>query len=79
MKVPKIEELIVLIRQVAEISETVEVSLNSTIQDLGIDSIHMMLIVSEIDTQFNVVLELDQLYNSKTILDLHSMILSKLN
>lgn len=79
MKVPKIEELIVLIRQVAEISETVEVSLNSTMQDLGIDSIHMMLIVSEIDTQFNVVLELDQLYNSKTILDLHSMILSKLN
>lgn len=77
METPNLEGLITLIRRVAEVPLDKNIKANSSMSDLGIDSIHMMLVVSEIDAQFDVVLDLDQLYNSKTILDLHNMIVTK--
>lgn len=78
MQAPSLVEFIQLIKAATEIPNFIEVSHNSKIQDLGIDSIRMIYLVNVIDKKYNVILEIRDFFEAETIGDLHSVLINKI-
>jgi acyl carrier protein len=79
MQGPSLVEFIEIVKRVTEIPDFIEVTKKSQIEDLGIDSIRMIILVNEIDKKYNVILEVRSFFEAGTIEDLHSILIKKIN
>lgn len=78
MQKPELEEFIALIRKTADLPGDKPISADSSLYDLGVDSIRMMFLVNEIDKQYDVILEVVNLYEAVSLRDLHQIIISRI-
>lgn len=78
MEIPTLDEFINIIKSNLDLSDKDKVTGNSTLMDLGMDSISAIRLITRFDKQFNVVMSPYSFFESETVLDLYSTLINQM-